>query len=234
MWIDPGRGQAPGREGDAAHHAGHVLGDHLLVADPVLHAADRAVGEHAAAGALIAAAVTVPLVARIPSAQGGISAASVRACTVAVSSAWPVIRRPSPLIAATCSAEASNAHTSTLGQLGQVGGVEAADRAAADDADASRQHARRRARRQTAAARPGDSPRPGDDRGPSGSLRTGTSDRRTAARRKGSAAVSAGSTSRARAAGTRPRRRPPPRPRTARRSARRPSCRAGSDHLGGP
>ena len=57
--------------------------------------------------AAIAAPVNIDLVATIPSSQRGISRASVRACTRAVSSTWPVSRNPSRLIASTCSAETS-------------------------------------------------------------------------------------------------------------------------------
>ena len=42
---DAGRGDLPGRERRAADHALDVPGEHLLVADPVLHRRDAAVGE---------------------------------------------------------------------------------------------------------------------------------------------------------------------------------------------
>ena len=45
MWITPGATHVTGRERHAPDHARHVLGDHLLVADSVLDAADRGVGE---------------------------------------------------------------------------------------------------------------------------------------------------------------------------------------------
>ena len=67
------------------------------------------------AAALIAASVNEDFVATMPRSHGGIEAASVRACTRAVSSARPVMRRPCALIASTCSVDASSAHTSTSG-----------------------------------------------------------------------------------------------------------------------
>jgi hypothetical protein len=46
----PGLDDAPGRKGGAAHHAWRVLGNDFLVADAVLHRADRPIAENRRGG----------------------------------------------------------------------------------------------------------------------------------------------------------------------------------------
>ena len=132
----------PGREGRAADHARDVLGDRLLVADPVLDRA-TAPSANACAVAAIAGSVCIAFVATIPKSQAGSSAASVVARSRPTTSPAPESRSPSRVDRVDVLAREVVRPDLDVVELREVRREQRPDRAAADDADP---HARLRSR----------------------------------------------------------------------------------------
>ena len=132
---DAGRDDLPGRERRAADHALDVRGEHLLVADPVLHGRDAAVGERVRGRGDRRRRCASPSSRRCRSRT---AAARLRRSSRAAgrrTSPAPVSRSPSRLIASTCSLRQVVGPDLDVVERREVRREQRADRAAADDAD---------------------------------------------------------------------------------------------------
>ena len=212
----------------------HQLGDHLLVAEPVLHADHGRVGQGRPRRRRPPPACAAPWWRRCRSRTRAGRAASVLARTAATKSASPVTRRPPRLDRVHVLGPGVDGPHLDAGHARQVGGVQAADRAAADDGDAhggraaSRRPARSAAMSAQTAGSPPPTPRPATTRPPITDRQpAGHAEERRRLQRRQRRDAPSGSRSgrRARRCGSRtaPPRPPPPARRRPRRPRRRPS-----------